>query len=223
MYKRLMHGLLASIVFVSLFQGQEKSRQLVKDDPSARLEVRLSGSDVDPVMVIRLHNDGDLPYRVDKELVFLLSVECVDRNKVLIPMTEDKKDIVKPDNSALKARFAVLKHGEFVERQIDLRKGFKCFRVGKGSFLPEERKPPIISAYENICFLEPNAVPASIFVKYDGQGLQFEGLSKYLGKLKVPNLYRGSLMSIVNLTPIPAAGDQGLTPPPNDTPPEQSR
>ena len=115
--------------------GQEPGSQT---EPKAhqQVELRLSYEPADASLIIELHNTGELPIRVDRELVFMVSI--VPLNKSGSPIRMEPIDKMEASQSLdFSDRFVDIPRGLIIRRTVDLETGFKYFWHGVGMRDPD--------------------------------------------------------------------------------------
>jgi hypothetical protein len=164
-----------------------------KSAPKVSLVAFLQGDAMNPVLHIRLCNTDDVPIVVDKELVFLPKIALVDNEKRAIAIKKSRA-IEKPDVPVLKSRLVTLKAGEVIERQVDLRKGFKQFVTGIST--PVQlggSEAPKVTAYEIYCQMPTDARPVEIIISFNPWYSFEEGFAQYLDGVDASQFFRGPL------------------------------
>jgi hypothetical protein len=181
----IMLGLGASMCFAD--EADSKSA------PKVSLVAFLQGDAMNPVLHIRLCNTDDVPIVVDKELVFLPKIALVDNEKRAIAIKKSRA-IEKPDVPVLKSRLVTLKAGEVIERQVDLRKGFKHFVTGIGTPVQSGgSEAPKVMAYETYCQMPTDARPVEIYISFYPWYSFEEGFAQYLDGVDASQFFRGPL------------------------------
>lgn len=186
---KLAIGVVFGLAVITCGMDQPTSRSF----PKVLLEAFLSGDEQNPVLTIRLRNTGDAPIVVDKELVFLPDIVLLDNERCALPFKEIRA-IQKPVVSVLKSRLVTLKPGEEIEREVNLRKGFKRFVTGISiPARPDTGETPRVTAYEALCQIPPNVRPFEIQVSYKPWYSFEEGFAVYMQGISIAHFYRGPL------------------------------
>ncbi len=191
MSKAKLAAVLTFMVGASFCDAQERDS---KSSPKASLEASLSGGSEDLTLTIRLHNSGDVPIVVDKELVFLPDIVMVDSEKRAISFSQIRSAFDKPRPSVLKTRLVTLKPGEAIKREVHLRKGFKQFVTGIGEPVrPGGDEAPKVTAYEAIYQMPANARPFEIWVTFNPPYSFKEGFAQYMRGVDTGQFFEGPL------------------------------
>lgn len=150
--------LLGLSIFVALVAGCEaeidtrlRAKALGPDEPigpsqevgaetdpgtQRQAELGLSYDPADKRLIIELHNTGKVPIRVDRELVFMVSIIPLDKNGSPIRMEPIEK--VEPSLPLdFSDRFIDMPASLIVRRSVDLDSGFKYFWHGVGMRDPD--------------------------------------------------------------------------------------
>ena len=185
--------MLVSSVDCTLVVGQTSVHKKSMD---GRLELRLTGTTNNPVLTVALRNVGNVPIKVDGELVFLLDIQIMAADGTSILLEEER--IPQPSDhpeEEFKKRLVSVLPGQMISRLIDLRQGFKIFTVGLGGVSPSHN---IVTAYEVIGRLPIGKIPKKVIVRYHVRHGFREGFQKYTGLESTDlNLYEGPLTEII--------------------------
>ena len=161
--------------------------------PAATLKAEIAERGEQRLLTIRLRNVGRTPIVVDKDLVLLPSIMLLGENRQAIPF-QHLKTVEKPSIAALKSRLIRLMPGNEIERQLDLKKGFRCFVTGIGSTVVAGggvlHQP---TAYEADYRIPENARPKEISISFSPPYSFEEGFAQYMEGVDTKDFYRGPL------------------------------
>lgn len=159
----------------------------------AKIEVDLCGSREEPILLLNIKNIGVDPIKVDRELVFLVTIKIVDRNENPLEL-EEAASIQIPDRDTLKKRFLLLQPNHSIQRKIELKKSFKYFVYGIGTSETYLK----VTAYEVLSRLPEKAHPERIDVIYGPLYGFREGFAQYTGiESTTLGLFEGPLKTSV--------------------------
>jgi hypothetical protein len=165
--------------------------------PALTLKATIAENGEQLLLTIRLRNTGRTPIVVDKDLVLLPSIMLLGENRQAIPF-QHLKTVEKPSVAALKSRLIVLKPGSEIERQLDLKKGFRSFVTGIGSSAPAGggvlHQP---TAYEADHRIPENVRPKEISISFSPPYSFEEGFAQYLEGIDTKESYRGPLSATI--------------------------
>ena len=181
-------------------RGQEVD---VESEPEAleQAELALSYNPEESKLIVELHNTGQVPIRVDRELVFMITVTPL--SKTGSPIRMEPIDKVRASQSAdFSNRFIDIAVGQSVHRVVDLGSGFKYFWHGVGM-----RDPDVgffSFAEEAFHRLPTSQELSSIRVKY-APDFAFERCFEEYTKLKLSTLglYQGPLKRTIKCPNLP--------------------
>lgn len=142
----------------------------------AKIEVDLSGTQEEPILLLNIKNTGVDPIKVDNELVFLVTINIVGQNEISLEL-EEITSIPVPDRKTLKKRFVFLQPDHYIQRKIELKKSFKYFVYGIGT----SETHLMVTAYEALHRLPKQANPERIDVTYAPLYGFREGFAQYTG------------------------------------------
>ena len=161
----------------------------------ASLDAWLSGTRENPILTIRLTNIGIEAITVDRELVFLPTVQLRDESGKIIPF-KHLRSIERSEVAELERRLTVLNPGDKIKRKVSLRGEFKTFTTMIGQPADDQAEPyHLYSAYESFCQMPEDAGPSEIEVSYV-PGYSFEDCFRVLymeGIRDIDRFYLGSL------------------------------
>ena len=144
-------------------------------------------------MVIELSNTGDVPIRVDRDLVFRVAVRFFGQDDRPIQL-QHIGSVPRPAQSELESRLVLLQPGGKVARSIELDKPFRVFGAARGITSGQPTRM-IISGYEALCRVPENDSVKRIEIEYSKLGMIMDdGLTRYLGsREKADQLFEGPL------------------------------
>lgn len=171
------------------------------DTPQA--ELRLSVLTADPrdlTLLLELWNTGKVPFKVDRELVFLVSVGASGARGEPLGW-EHFAAAPYPGKEALTARPMVVEPGESVQRMVDLTHGFKQVVAMTGMYAAGQKNAgsDFAQGHEDLYRLPPLGWPSSVWAVYEPPGyVTAAGLNVYTGgSFSSMDLYEGLLWAEV--------------------------
>lgn len=162
----------------------------------ARLDVTVKHDREDWVLKVVLHNTGDVPIIVDRDLVMGVAV-TVDGPEGRI--REESQDVShRPTQEEARKRLTSLQPRQAVSRTIALKKGWRVLRGGEG--VDGSGRTIGVTGYEQILRLPKDARPRAIHVTYGSTAYFWEAFLGYTGQsLREAGLYLGPLEQTVEI------------------------
>ncbi|MCL2103986.1 MAG: hypothetical protein FWH21_02875 [Kiritimatiellaeota bacterium] len=182
--------LLVSLNSCKVLEKNTIQNVLKSDRLIPKLEVNVQGS----ILTLRLINLTRNAIKVDRELVFAISLVAMDSENTYLSPKAFFATAPLMDQESKEKRFALIQPNDFIERTINLLQPIKAFEWGVADTMA-------ITAYECFYFFTPVQVEQmnQIQVSYDSRQHMFQdGLRCYLGAEYVPNdLFEGPLVDCV--------------------------
>ncbi len=166
-------------------------------------------------VMLEFRNVGQVPIKVDRDLVLLVDVGASGPNGEKV-VWEDLGEAPRPRARSVVRRIVTLRPGRSVRRKIDLRHGFRQFRAAESSWVDESGH---LREAGEPCELRrrlPDSVnPGYVWLTYGDPGaVTVDGLASYAG---VPygslGLYEGFHWAAVDVSPGPSSGNSGRAEP----------
>jgi hypothetical protein len=143
----------------------------------AELEARAVALTDELRIAVTLANTGDVPFTVDRRLVFGLRVLSPDLG---LPAEEWEhiKALERPDRATVRSRFVEVRPGQSVTRDIDLRGGFEVFWHASATYTDGSEG---MLTHEYLVRLPEGPRPSSLIVDYSPSLVDSGAFRTYTG------------------------------------------